>query len=101
MAEYVGKKRAMSLVNQGALVADMRSPVDFRDGSVEGAENLPLRKFLNRITGLDRKTKILMFGLTAKDDDIQHAINYAEQMGFKKLFVTSYGTLLEGEKQRA
>ena len=53
-ATSVGKKRVDKLVGNGAMLIDMRSPVAFRNGSVDRSVNLPLRNFLNELTGMNR-----------------------------------------------
>lgn len=89
----INRNKAMDLVSGGALLVDMRSPVDFRDGSITGAVNLPLKNFLNKIVGLDRKKKIVIFGRTVNDPDLKNACNYAEELGFQNLFVSEYKQL--------
>jgi 3-mercaptopyruvate sulfurtransferase SseA len=72
----------------------MRSPVSFRDGHVEGATNLPLKNFTNMLMATKDKNKsFILYGVTDSDPDIVHGINYAEQLGFSKIFVSDYTTL--------
>lgn len=89
----VNKEKAFTLVKKGAMLVDMRSPVDFRDGSIPGAQNLPLKNFLNKIVGLDRKQKFVLFARDIEDNDMCNAVNYAEQLGFTELFVSEYKQL--------
>lgn len=93
--KLINKKRVFDLVEKGALLVDMRSPVDFRDGSIPKAVNLPLKNFLNKITGIQRKQKIIIFGKSISDQDIKSACNYAEQLGFENLYVSEYKQLVE------
>ena len=37
----INKERATQLIEKGATLVDMRSPVSFRDGHIKGAVNLP------------------------------------------------------------
>jgi rhodanese-related sulfurtransferase len=92
-AKNIGKDRVEQLLENGALLVDMRSPVEFRNGSVDGAINLPLRNFLNKITGLDKKTKIIVFGAASDDSDVTTGINYAAQLGFNTLYVSEFNKL--------
>lgn len=93
----VNKEKAEQLVNKGAMLVDMRSPVDFRDGSIKGATNLPLKNFLNKIVGLNRKQKFVLFAKSIDDADLKNAINYAEQLGFTDLFIAEYKQLAASE----
>ncbi len=94
----IGKNGVEQLVAKGALLVDMRSPVDFRDGSIAGAINLPFRNFLNKITGLDRKVKIIIFGKEMDDSDVTQGYNYANQLGFTDIYVSSYLSLTGQDK---
>jgi rhodanese-related sulfurtransferase len=95
----VSKIRALQMVQNGAMLVDMRSPVSFRDGHVSGAVNLPLRNFLNKIMALDKKTKIIIYSDTVADDVLRQANTYAETLGFANVFVTDYTSLTEEVKQ--
>lgn len=95
----VNKKRALALVGKGAMLVDMRSPVDFRDGSVPGAQNLPLKNFLNKIVGMNRKQKFVLFARDIEDADMKNAANYAEQLGFEELFVSEYKQLIKEDEE--
>ncbi len=90
----INKDKATQLVQKGATLVDMRSPVSFRDGHVQGAVNLPLKNFTNLLMmTADKKSKFVLYGSTTKDPDILHGVNYAEQLGFSDIFVTDYETL--------
>lgn len=88
------KSTVERLVAKGAMLVDMRSPIDFRDGTISGAVNLPLRNFLNKITGMDRKSKIIIFGASMEDPDVKHGFNYANQLGFTEVYISAYSQLL-------
>lgn len=94
-AKFASRKRVEQLTERGAVLVDMRSPVEFRNGTVDGAVNLPLRNFLNTITGLDKKTKLIVFSEKQDDADITAGINYAMQLGFTTVYVSEYKTLIE------
>lgn len=94
--KMVNKKKAMDLVSKGALLVDMRSPVDFRDGSIKGSVNLPLKNFTNKLIGLKKDQKVVIFGKTVTDPDIKSACGYADQLGIgNNIFVTEYKQLLD------
>lgn len=92
-AKVVNKERVDQLMTRGAMLVDMRSPVSFRNGSVSGSVNLPLKNFLNKLSGLDKKTKLILFGDTIDDSDVQTGVNYAAQLGFNDIFVSEYTQL--------
>lgn len=96
--KFIGKARADDLVEKGAVLIDMRSPVDYRDGHIEGAINLPLRNFVNHIMSLPKDKTILVYGKTEFDVDLKQGYNYAYNMGFSKLFFAEYD-VLTGKKQ--
>lgn len=90
----ISKDRATKLISKGAIVIDLRSPVSFRDGHIEGAKNQTLRQFTNQLMTIsDKKTSILVYGDTFSDDDLKHALNYADQLGFSKVQVADYHTI--------
>lgn len=89
----IGKNQALELVQRGAMLIDMRSPVAFRDGHVTGAVNLPFRNFLNTIQKYDRKQKFVIYSTSVQDDDICHGTMYADGLGYANIFVTDYSTL--------
>ena len=91
-AKSINRKRVNQLVKHDALLVDMRSPVAYRNGSIDGAVNHPLKNFLNELTGMNRKTKIIVFGDTEEDPDVVTGINYGAQLGFT-MFVSSYKRL--------
>lgn len=92
-AKSVNRKRVDQLVERGAILVDMRSPVAYRNGTVEGAVNLPLKNFLNQLTGMNRKTKVVVFSDAEEDADVVTGINYAAQLGFT-VFVSDYKRLV-------
>lgn len=81
LAEFItNQKRIDGLVDNGAILVDLRSPIDFRNGSLTNAVNLPLRNFLNAISGMDKKTKIILYG---NKEELETAVNYAARLGFE------------------
>jgi hypothetical protein len=91
--KMISKSKALDLVQRGALLVDMRSPVAFRDGHVDGAINLPLRNFTNKIMGMDKKTKIIIYGDEVTDAVLRQGDMYAETLGFVDVFIADYKTL--------
>ena len=91
----ISKVRFAQLVskNPNYLLADMRSPVAFRDGHIENSVNLPLRNFINKIMGMPRDTLIVAYSTSLSDIDLTQGVNYAEQLGFTKIFVAEFQDL--------
>ena len=88
-AQRISGKRAKKLVDKGAILIDVRSPVDFRDGSIPGAINLSLRQ-ISQLVREPRTKTLIFFSNSETDDDLKSATNYATQMGFTQVF--SLGT---------
>jgi phage shock protein E len=82
----VNKEKMGKLVEKGAFLVDMRSPVDYRDSHVSGAVNLPLRNFLNKIMGMPKTTTIVAYSTSLGDPDLTQGMNYAEVIGFTNLY---------------
>lgn len=91
----INKQKVEQLVSKGAILVDMRSPVDFRDAHIDGAINLPLKNFTNKIMGMPRTTTIVMYSAAASDPDLLSGVNYAEILGFTKLHVAEYSQLVD------
>ena len=79
-------KKAQSLVLNGALLFDTRDPVSFRNGTILGAVNLPLRQ-VSSVGKHPKNTKIVLFGESDEDPNMKHAVNYLIQMGFTNVNV--------------
>ncbi len=59
----VSANKALELVNQGAVVIDVRTPSEFASGSVKDAINLPLDSISQKIAAAtpDKEQPILVF----------------------------------------
>lgn len=89
----IGNNKALELINKGAMLVDMRSPVAYRDRHVTGAVNLPLRNFLNTIQKMDRKHAIIIYSDSVTDDVLRQGNTYAENLGFSNIYITSYADM--------
>lgn len=92
-AKSIDRELVNQLMKKECILVDMRSPIEFRDGTIAGAVNLPLKNFLNTIAGLNKKTKIIVFGNSEEDADVTTGINYAARLGFNNLYVSSFNRL--------
>lgn len=93
----INKKKLNELLAKGAALIDMRSPVDFRDGSITGSKNLPLRNFINNLYKHDKKVPIALIVKSFEDDesDIKLVDTYAAQVKFEKIYVIEYNQIAE------
>jgi hypothetical protein len=91
----LNKNKFQQLVdkNKIVLLADLRSPVDFRNSHLSNAVNLPLKNFTNKIMGMPRDSLIVAYSTSFDDIDLVQGFNYAEQLGFTKLYVAEYEAL--------
>lgn len=88
---HITKERFTKLVSKGVTLIDMRSPVAFRDGHITGAKNLTLRQFTNQLMLIqDKASPIVVYCDSFCEDDLKHALNYADQLGFSKVMTANY-----------
>jgi len=85
--QYVNGKKAHKLVDEkDAMLVDTRSPIEFRNGTLPGAVNLPMRNLMNTLMEhRESKTPIIIFG-DNEDSTLSMAVTYAENLRVK-LFV--------------
>lgn len=81
----ISGKKAQKLVEQGAVLIDVRNPVAFRDGSLPGAVNLSLRQ-IPQVQKHPKTTTFVLFGESETDDTLKAAINYINLYGYTKVF---------------
>lgn len=89
LASTITGRRAQKLVEKGAMLIDVRSPVSYRDGSIPGAINMSIRQ-LSLLTREPKNKNLIFFGESENDDTLKAAINYAFQYGFMNIY--SLGT---------
>lgn len=79
------------------LVADVRTPERFRDGSIKGAVNLfPTRNFVNRLQTIQNKNQPIVIVSTATSDEEAKASKmYAERFGFANVYMADFASLRE------
>lgn len=88
----INKKKLNELLEKGAALIDMRTPVDFRDSSISGSKNLPLRNFINYMQKHDKKVPIILIVTSFEENeaDINLVDTYAAQVRVEKLHVIEY-----------
>lgn len=89
----INKERLGKLRGE-VLIADMRSPEYFRNGSLPNAKNLPLKNLINELHRTNKKTNIVIVANEVDENDVRLGCNYAEQLGFNKVFISDIRSLL-------
>lgn len=74
---------------EDCMLIDVRSPLEFRDNTITGAVNIPLRNITTLLREDKKKTLIFFGGEDAID--ISQSIKYANNMGFTKVY--SFGNI--------
>jgi hypothetical protein len=81
VGQKINGKRAQKLIEKGAKLYDVRSPIAFRDGTLPGALNLSLRQ-VSTLISLPKTTKLIFFGDSNEDENLKCIMNYVIQFGF-------------------
>lgn len=77
-AKRVNGDTAKKLVERGAVLVDVRNPISFRNGTITGAINMPVR-IVHNLIPYNKKTKFVFFGENENDPDLKTILNYATQ----------------------
>jgi rhodanese-related sulfurtransferase len=85
MIPKINKLRAEKLINKGALLLDVRDPVKFRDGHITDAINVSVRG-VSSMLKYPKTTKMIIYGMTDQDSDINTVGNYLFQLGFPDVY---------------
>ena len=91
------ERLASMRVRKDVLVADVRTPEHFRDGSITGSVNLfPTRNFVNRLQTIKNKNQpIVIVSDILNDEDSRASQMYAERLGFANIFTADFKSLRE------
>lgn len=49
-----------TLLSQGAIIVDVRTPAEFNSGHIKGAINIPLDQVKNKSSALKKKSKVII-----------------------------------------
>lgn len=79
-------EEAVALLEQGALLVDVRTPGEFADNSVHGSRNYPLAEVeaLVGAAGIDKDQPILLFCRSGRRSGI--ATDKLKSLGYTKVF---------------
>ena len=93
--KFANKNKVKSLLDKGAVLIDLRSPVDYRNGNIMGSKNLPLSNFINSFLKFDKAKPIVLIVNFVSDSDLKTVDTYASQLGYEKVWAAEYGQLKE------
>ncbi|MEL0336451.1 MAG: rhodanese-like domain-containing protein [Euryarchaeota archaeon] len=48
------------LIDQGALIVDVRTPSEYKNGHCKSSKNIPLQGFQSKINGLKKQNKVII-----------------------------------------
>ncbi len=77
-------ERARQLVGEGALLLDVRTPEEFRQGHLDGAVNIPVQELARRLAELEPKARPLVV-YCAAGMRAQSAVELLVRQGFEKV----------------
>jgi len=92
--ETIATNRALELIDDGAIVIDVREIDEFNQGHIVGAINLPLNQ-IDTIT-YDKDTTIILYCATGVRS--QEAVKKLSDMGYTNLYNLDGGLLNWGDK---
>jgi rhodanese-related sulfurtransferase len=70
-------------VNEGALLLDVRTPGEFRNGNIKGSKNIPLQNLRNEMDSLDKEKPVIVF--CASGSRSSSAKRMLESNGFEEV----------------
>lgn len=85
---FINITKAKKLKSKGAILIDIRSPVDFASGTLVDAINIPLRN-ISKLMRVERNKPVIFFSDKNDNKDLDFATNYALQMGFDTYHIGS------------
>ena len=70
-------------INEGGLLIDVRSPIEFNMGALDGAINMPISNFQSLMDEIDDTKPVLLYCRTgARSEAVK---NYLVQLGFAQV----------------
>jgi rhodanese-related sulfurtransferase len=83
--QRITPQKAKKLIDKGGLLIDVRSPVQFRDGSLPNAINVSLRN-VSSLFKHPKTTNFILFGESDDDENVKAAGNYLIQFGYSNVY---------------
>jgi len=71
------------ILSIGGQLIDVRSPVEFSQGALKGAINMPINSFQNLMDGIDKSKPVVLYCRTGARSGMVK--NYLEQLGFDQV----------------
>lgn len=84
MHGFMPIEEAAALMDQGALVVDVRTPGEWEEGHAEGTMLLPLNELPNRFTELPKDKALLM--VCRSGGRSEQATQFLKAMGYERVF---------------
>jgi len=71
------------MIDQGGQLIDVRSPMEFSRGALQGAVNMPIENFQHLMQDIDNSKPVLLYCRTGARSGMVK--NFLEQMGFSQV----------------
>lgn len=83
MGSEVSDEAIRDAVRNGAQLIDVRTPEEFKSGSVKGAKNIPLQVLQSKLGALDKEKPVVVFCRSGNRSGMAKSI--LESNGFKNV----------------
>ncbi|NOI65203.1 MULTISPECIES: rhodanese-like domain-containing protein [unclassified Vibrio] len=77
-------EQAWQLIDQGALLVDVRTPQEFADGHLDNAINYPLNTVTTAFNNVDKNRLIVVYCRSGNRSG--QALRYLKQVGYTRVF---------------
>ncbi|MCX8080901.1 MAG: rhodanese-like domain-containing protein [Bacteroidia bacterium] len=98
MGSSVSDEAIKEAVKNGAVLLDVRTPEEFKTGSVKGAKNIPLQIIQSKMASLDKNATLVVFCRSGNRSGMAKSI--LEANGFKNVInaggLSDIKSILEG-----
>ncbi|HEB81697.1 MAG TPA: rhodanese-like domain-containing protein [Gammaproteobacteria bacterium] len=71
------------MLSEGGQLIDVRSPMEFSRGALQGAINMPIEHFQHLMDGIDNSKPVLLYCRTGARSGMVK--NYLDQLGFSQV----------------
>ena len=82
----VGAQGATKLINDGAIVVDVREPKEYKDGHLRDAIHIPLGSLASQLTQLEQHKDKDIVVYCRSGNRSSHACRVLEKNGYEKLY---------------